>query len=224
MKILNFFQTHRPLTFAILIVLIILVASGLFFATRKSATLEILVAPTSARIVINDKDYQNGTYKFEPGNMVATISKAGFTTKTVNFVLNEHQVTKLYVYLLEEGGGYDWYLEHAEDAKILSKIGDTEADYKSEQYRKKYPVSTVLPIVYANYDKEWNYTEYRIDGGQFDGCKTDFCIKITDVTGGNYENAIEQIENKGYSLDDYQILYEQKPITPLKQLCYNNII
>ena len=132
MKLLKFFQTHRPLTFAILIVLIILVASGLFFATRKSATLEILVAPTSARIVINDKDYQNGTYKLEPGNMVATISKAGFTTKTVNFVLNEHQVTKLYVYLLEEGGGYDWYLEHAEDAKILSKIGDTEADYKSE--------------------------------------------------------------------------------------------
>ena len=65
-----------------------------------------------------------------------------------------------------------------------------------------------LPLVYEKYFN--NYTEYvyyRIDGGEYEGCKTDYCLKITDFTGGNYDRALKLMQDKGYNPDDYEIIY-----------------
>lgn len=182
---------------------------------RKSATLDLLVAPSSATITIDGKTYKNGTYRFVPGEIKVIISKEGFKTEEKTVALEANVTTKLYTYIMPIDGSFEWYLQHEDEQLLLNTIGDNEASEASASYLEKYPVVNELPIVYANYDKEYNYTEFRIDGGMFDGCKKDFCLKITDTTGGNRDAALEMLKKRGVDVDDYEIIYEYVPIEEL---------
>lgn len=96
------------------------------------------------------------------------------------------------------------------------ELTDSQKAYEeAKSYSNNHPIIEKLPIIYANYDAQYNYTEYRIDGGEFEGCKTNFCLKITDTTGGNYEAALNKIREAGFNPNDFQILYEYQPIEKL---------
>lgn len=182
---------------------------------KYSATLEILVAPSAAKITVDGKEYKNGTYKMEPGEVTVKITMDGFITKELPALLTRGGTTKLYTYLIPENESMDWYLEHPEEQMLLNTIGDARAAAASAEYLTENPIVKVLPLIYANYDENWNYTEYRVDGGDFEECEREFCLRVTDTTGGNYEAALELIRENGFSPEDYEIVYQYKPITPL---------
>ena len=190
---------------------VILVISALNI--RPSVEVELLVAPSSASTTIDGKIYQNGKFNLESGEHQVHIEKEGFITQDFSF--NTSLTTKIYTYLRQTDGSFSWYQNHPEDGLLLTQIGDYLADQETSSYAKKYPIMEALPIIYANYDKNYNYTEFRIDGGKFDGCNSDFCIKITDSTGGNLDLAKSKIKDAGFNPDDFQILYEYKPIQAL---------
>ena len=204
----------RPLIFISLSLLIfftvILVIT--IFSMRASEEIDLLVTPTSATTTIDGKIYQNGTIKLEPGEHHIHIEKPGFITQDFSF--NTTSSKKIYSYLRQTDGGVSWYLNHPEDAQLLTQIGDYTADQESISYTDKYPITKSLPIIFANYSSS-GYKEFRVDGGSFDGCSSDFCLKITDTTGGNFELAKNKIKDTGFDPNDYQILYEYKPIQPL---------
>lgn len=180
---------------------------------KDTSEIELRIAPASATITIDSKSYENGTFRISTGVHTIKIEKSGFITKEYTF--DTTKTDKVYDYLLENDGGYNWYLNHKEDALLLTSIGDHLTTLESANYASRYPVSTVLPIIYANYDENYNYTEYRIDGGSFTDCDTSFCIKITDTTGGNLDAAKQKIRDAGFNPEDYQILYELTPIQNL---------
>ena len=196
---------------------ILIIATTILFivalALKDTIEIELRIAPASANITIDDNTYRNGKFRIATGTHIIKIEKTGFTTK--EFTFDTSTTDKIYDYILESDGSYSWYLSHEEDALLLTSIGDYEAKLKSANYNSNHPVSTILPIIYANYDKDYNYTEYRIDGGSFEGCDTDFCIKVTDTTGNNLEPAKQKIRDAGFNPDDYQILYEFTPIQNL---------
>ena len=203
----------------ILIILIVLIPIIILFTISYNsslATLDLLIAPKSSTIKINDKIYQNGEYKLKPGTYTVEISKKNFFTKTFTLNLKSNKTTKLHTYLEQTDGSYSWYLNHPEDDFIRTQIGDEEATKESEQYKKDYPIITVLPLIHAEYDDQYNYTEYRIDGGNFEECEKEFCLKITDTTGGNEENAKNLIRKNGYNPEKYEIIYDYVPIEPLE--------
>ena len=195
---------------SLLIVLIIFAITALTIYFTNTTEIEIAVAPASATILIDNKTYQNGNVRIPSGKHSVKIEKEGFNTN--EFTFDTENTNKLYAYILEKDNGYTWYLNHQEDDILLAKIGSYLSSIEAANYQNKYPISLSLPIIYANYDKDYNYTEYRIDGGSFDACNSDFCIKITDTTGGNYEAALQKIRDAGFNPEDYQILYEYKPI------------
>lgn len=195
----------------LIIVCVISIIVTIYITSHKK--ISILVAPVSATITINGKNYTNGTYNLPTGEVTATIQKDGFITKKIT--INTSETTNIHTYLLQSDGTYTWYLEHPEDATILTTIGGEEAKLLSNDYQNKYPIMQNLPIIFAEYDKEYNYTEYRIDGGSFPDCPIDFCIKITDTTGGNYQPAINKLKSLDQDIEKYHILYEHKPIIPL---------
>lgn len=210
----SFIKSH-PLLVIVFSVLIFI--TGVLFITalslKDTSEIELRIAPSSATVTIDGKPYENGTFRISTGVHTIKIEKSGFTTKEYTF--DTTKTDKIYDYLLENDGGYTWYLNHKEDALLLTSIGDYLTTLESTKYTSEYPVSTVLPIIYAHYDEDYNYTEYRIDGGSFTGCDTDFCIKVTDTTGGNLDAAKQKIRDAGYNPDDYQILYELTPIQSL---------
>ena len=195
---------------SLLVLLVFAAVAGLVTFLTSTTEIEIVVAPASATILIDGKEYKNGKERITSGKHNVIIKKDGFNTSEFSF--DTADTNKLYAYILENDNGYNWYLNHQDDSMLLTKIGSYINDKEASSYQSKNPISLSLPIIYAHYDEAYNYTEYRIDGGTFTDCKSDFCIKITDTTGGNYEAAIQKIKDTGFNPDDYQILYEYKPI------------
>ena len=212
-------RNRRILIISLLIGFIILVAVILIvsiYYLRRSATLDILVAPTSATITIDGQTYTNGTYKIEPTSTTATITAEGFTSQEVPLNIIGGETTTLYLYLIPTDGDMNWYLDHPDDMMIVTQIGDLQALATSDAYHTEHPISQVLPIVVVEVNPTtYDWTEFRIDGGSFAECSTDFCVKITDTTGGNYDRALEEIRSRGYDPGGYEILYEYTPVEPL---------
>ena len=202
--------------FLIIMVTVLFFAGTLIFVALSQKSLkkiEILVTPASTTITINGKNYQNGTYDLETGTLDVHLEKPGFITQ--DFTFDTTKSNKLYAYLLQTDGTFSWYETHEDDDVLMSTIGDYQALKTADAYTANHPAIQNLPIIYADYDSQYNYTEFRIDGGKFDGCSTDFCLKITDTTGNNLDFAKSLLEQKGIDPAKYEILYEYQPITPL---------
>ena len=132
------------------------------------------------------------------------------------FIFDSSSSDKLYTYLVQDDGSLSWYDDHQEDAIIMTTIGDYQASIMEEQYNQENPIISHLPIIFAEYDNEYNYIEFRIDGGSFSNCHSSFCLKVTDTTGNNLEHAKKLISDAGFNPDDFEILYEYTPIVPLE--------
>ncbi len=207
---------QQKIAIIISLFLILIILTGIILYRKSLATLNILVAPASSKITINNKTYSNGEYKLPAGDYEAKIEKDGFYNKTVNLKLESGKSSKLYIYLDQTDGSYSWYLKHPDDDMLRTEIGDFEVDNEAKEYTKNHPITQILPLIYAHYDEEYNYTKYRVDGGSFEECKQDFCLKITDTTGGNEENAKKLIKENGYNPEDFEIIYEFVPIEELE--------
>ncbi len=183
---------------------------------RRNAKLDILVAPSMAVVKIDGSVYEDGEHRFEPGVVSVEISAEGFTMQVTEIELRAGETASLYTYLVPADGSMQWYAENPEEDLLLSAVGDAIAERDAAELASRYPISTVLPIVVVEVDPEsYDWTEYRIDCGSFKGCKSEFCVKITDTTGGNKEKALTKIREAGFDPADYQVLYEHTPIEAL---------
>lgn len=187
---------------------------------QKTASVEILVAPSFAKITMNGKTIRNqSTIKTFPSEDKAniTISANGFKSQEFQISLTPQQQSYIVTYLVPDDGSMDWYTNHPNEDNLLTQVGEKQAELESVKYSETNPISKILPIVYVDVDPiTYDWVEYRIDGGNFEDCEGTFCVKITDSTGGNEEKALEQIRMKGYDPDDYEIIYKYTPVLPLE--------
>ena len=68
----------RMLAVALIIVFFGLVIAFAIISMKKTVMLDILVAPLSAKTEINGKEYKNGKYEFEPGEISVKITRDDF--------------------------------------------------------------------------------------------------------------------------------------------------
>lgn len=202
--------TISIVAFIILVIIIIFLAIS---NAKKSSTLHTIIAPSFATLTINDKNYQpNQDYKFEPGNYEVKISAAGFQEKTLTLELTHNQTTNLYQYLTPDDNDLSWYYQDPKENKLYEQVTDALASQQAAEYREKYPIVSLLPLSVVEVDKQtYTMKEYRIDVGEYNDCKTNFCLKITDMTGGNQEAAYAKLRDNGYNPEDYEIIYQYKP-------------
>ena len=188
----------------------------------------VLLALNSPHIDLAGYHCHIGSQIFEKQSFVLAVEKC------MNFCALMKEKLGFVVSTLNLGGGYGiWYTD--EDRKISAE-GYAEylealiAAVKEKAKEKDLPLPYLLIEPGRSIVGEAGVTLYTvgaikdipgvkkyvaIDGGMFDGCEGTFCLKITDTTGGNYERAIQMIKEKGFNPDDYEIIYENKPITPL---------
>ena len=85
------------------ILFLVIIGLSIFFAidnSHKTATVNILVAPTFATVEINHHKFSTDTtVKYYPGNYIAKISADGFESQEIALELSPDQATDLYLYL-----------------------------------------------------------------------------------------------------------------------------
>ncbi len=188
--------------FVILVLAIILFA---IIESSKSVTLDILVAPKSAVIKINDKVYKNGTYHVEPGEYIINITHDEL--EPYNDVANfkDGEDVKLYLYLTGKDGDMGWYLGHTDDDMLLNTIGDYYANEESKEYVASDPIFKITP--YYDYNNG-----FRVNAAKNNDGKTEVIVYLYTCDEGRVENlknnAKKWLEKNQIVLDNYDLTYK----------------
>lgn len=123
----------------------------------KTATIEVIVAPSDAKILIGEKRYKNGTHKIEPGDYSIAVTRDDFSPYASEFSIKEGETKKLLV-CLNEIDGNTWYDEHKEDDDICRKA----AELASEEYKKEKQTADVYSVTpYNSYDDGFNIVAFE---------------------------------------------------------------
>lgn len=184
----------------------------LWFAIRNmifSATVNMIVAPTVAKIKIGDTVYDAvGEYKIAPGEYDVEIFADGFEEQSMTINVKKDETTNISIYLIPTEENVNWYNDHPEDALIMGEIVNAETVKKLQELGNKNPVLNDLPYIVdyytSDYSKRINYAiSYEIvdnDAG--------FRLLIKDYSGGNREVAEEWLVSEGVNVDDNEIVYQ----------------
>lgn len=215
------YTRNRKFLLLFSIVAIIVIAISAIVLTiinsQKSATIQIIVAPTTATVKIDGHQFKTeDTVHYYPGNFTAEISATGFTSQTLDLELVADQEAHLYIALEPTADNADYYEQHLIDANRRQAVYDASYQLGSDEYATKYPIVTILPYSYSAEDQFGDPIGYRIDYGKFDNCISDFCLQITGYLKSNLEEAKNYIKSKGFNPDDYQILFNYTPIEKAK--------
>lgn len=189
-----------------IIVILLITLIYLIIDNKNNVTMKILVTPQSAKIIINEKEYQNGSYKVPAGSYDIKISKEGFVSQEQQYEVGEGGKINIYAMLEQEEGKTNWYDEHEEDALLVDPIMEYLNSLRLKEQKEKYPLLEVLPIEVEYYEKNYSqYVKYKIYG---EISQSKVVIRIVDYTGDNYEKALENIRARGYRPEDYQVIYD----------------
>ena len=141
----------------IFVIAVIAILIAWIISIPKTATIEVIVAPSDAKILIGEKRYKNGTHKIEPGNYSIAVTRDDFSPYASEFSIEEGETKKLLV-CLNEIDGNTWYDEHKEDDDICRKA----AELASEEYKKEKQTADVYSVTpYNSYDDGFNIVAFE---------------------------------------------------------------
>ena len=183
--------------------------------TKSTASFNI--APQSATIEVNGKDYRSGVYEFEPGKYHAKISKEGFESKEIDFEVKDHSNTVINDYILGDDG-FEYFEYSQSDLEILRRIDTKEAKEFISQYDQKLKVRDILPIDGA-FDANAGKTnmpsfflKYQITNGEMSKkCKRVFCIVVNgyDTNKPLLEKTVaDELKKRDFDINDYEVVYD----------------
>lgn len=183
------------------VVLVVFVVLSVMKA-MKTATVDINVVPSVAKVVINGQEYGNGAYKVYPGKVMAEISADGFVRKSVEVNLEADDVTRIIEYLMPNEDNISYYLDNVDDAEVLAKIGGDDA----QKMLGMMAIKDVLPIVQFEYGG-LNGTSREIAINMLQECNKIICLIVTGDNSENHSETRNIIKEKGFNPDDYEITY-----------------
>lgn len=222
MEVLSFFDKHYKACVAaiigiIVISIVVIIAVPIIKENSKPTILEIAVAPTTAKIEVDGKEYRNGTHEIEPGQHSIKLSKEGFSTKETTVEVKDHQQTLYADYILNEKEGYKYFERSAADIDML-RLSWNEEDMELreflDEYDEKIRIRELLPIN-ASYNlkdsnpKLGNYMIFMTisDGSTSDKCHYAFCLRVTGDRK-NEKRVREMLKINKFDYDDYEVIYE----------------
>ena len=212
----NLIRRHKvaSVVVAIDIVAILVVILVIVLHQSKTATIDILIAPSAAEISLNGKRYDNfSSHNVMPGDYHAVVKMEGMETKDFDFSVQDGEFRRVWDYLLDGEGGFSYYLTHTDEVATLKQVADDEkAKTFLAKYDKLNSINTVLPLTYSNtYDLDaTEIVSISINWGEEENCSAqNFCLMVSDYTGKNHEKALSMIREAGYDPDDYVVQYEE---------------
>ena len=175
------------------------------------------IAPQSAKIEVDGKEYRTGAYEFEPGKYHAVISKDGFDSKEIDFEVNDHKTTVVNEYILNEEG-FDYFEYSENDLTVLRRIQEKEVLDFISQYDSKLKVRDVLPIE-GTFDANAGkanvhslYLKFQITNGEMSGkCRKAFCLVVNGYKTNKpllEKSVAEELKKRNFQINDYEVVYD----------------
>lgn len=184
-----------------------------FINAQKTATVDIIIAPSTATITVDQHSFKTKeTARYFPGNYLVKISAPGFVEQTLEVELSNQQTTHIYIALEPTDQNANYYDIHPEEASIRQAVQDATYQDNLAAFLTEHPIANILPYEHYTQNEFSEPTGYRIDYGKFDGCKSDFCLKVTSYSQTGLADAKEYIRSKGFNPNDYEILFEYDPL------------
>lgn len=187
----------------IFVIAVIAILIAFIINIPKTATIEVIVAPSDAKILIGDKRYKNGTHKIKPGDYSVAVTRDDFSPYASEFTIGDGETKKILV-CLNELNGNTWYDEHKEDNETCRKA----AELASEEYKKDKLTADVYSVTpYSSYDDGFKIVAYEDKGGK------GTIIKITLLSCKEARrealkpNALEWLKKHNVDPDKYTIEY-----------------
>lgn len=178
---------------------------------NRPTVLSLNVAPSTATISIDGKEYRNGSYQdLKEGTYEAIIEADGFESKTATFTVVARENTTYHLYLLNKENGLEYARETKNDIQVLKSIeNDSLVNEFLKKYVKEETILEHMPILTNHYDTEHaRLVQGQItDGSMHVACKREFCLE-TDQTSDNKELVEHYIKLAGYDAKNYQIIYK----------------
>lgn len=209
---LEFIKRHKIATLVTInLVALIIAIVIIIIHLAKTATIDINVAPNDATITLNGRKYDNNTsHDVLPGNYHVKIAMDGMQTKEYDISLERNGFIRIWDYLLDEKGGFDYYLTHPDDMATLAEL-DIDQKVKGivNYYNRITSIRDMLPLEY--------YERFEVDKplGVFieeDPNDCDSKALCLVVYGGekNRDIALKLIKEAGYDPEDYGIRFERE--------------
>ena len=208
----NFIKQHKALSLLLFfnIVAVLLVILIIVIHNSKTATVDIMVTPYDAVVELNGARYENmRSHNIVPGDYHVKISMEGMQTKEYDFSVEKDGFVRIWNYLLDANGGFDYYLSHPDDEMMLENIIDEE-DRAAKSFIAKYQivskVDEILPLEYYNNDDPADPIGIFIEQSK-DICKDK--VNCLSVYGGekHQDIAFKMISDAGYSPDDFDVVF-----------------
>ena len=200
---------QKTLTIAgvVVVILLLLIISIYYIYNRiNDATINVLVAPSSAKITIDNHTYTNGTYRIPSGKHTVVLSKDDFETIEEEINIKSNETYNYYNYLVYKDGSMGWYADHPDDSGLLETIIPYLGEVEYKSIEQKYPLLSHLPVKEDYYNDSLTY-HYKFDISYTIGADNTPIIIITDYTGNNKDRAYEKIRSFNCNPEDYQIRY-----------------
>ena len=185
----------------------------------KTATIEILVAPSDATVLIDGKSYPTDTkIKIKPGTYAVKIEKNGFISFNGTIKANMNETSFLYEYLNEVDENGTYYKDNEKESLRTQHISDKKADLFHETYTGTDEIWNVTPYDdYASGYKIYAEKEETSAGalpsasGTSNSNNTVINIYLYTCDDGRVEKlkgkALEYLEEKKINLKNYTLRY-----------------
>ncbi len=171
----------------------------------KTATIEVLVAPSDAKLIIDGRIFPTDTtIKIKPGVYSVKIEKDGFISYNGSIKANDGETAYVYEYLNESSEDGTYYKDNEKEAARAQKISDKIADIFQQNYTGTDNIWNVTP--YDDYPSGYKIYAEKEESGNID-------INIYLYTCDNSRieklkaKAKEYLEEKKIDLTKYTVKY-----------------
>ena len=208
-------QLNRSLIIKLLVVLGGLLIIGLVvYALIPRATIVFAVAPQEITVVINGNEHtvKNGdSVNVAPGEITLELKRDEFESYGETFVLENGETREVLAALEPLTEAARQLLLNNGSQIIIERIGANAVEQGAEALEAEYPILLDLPI------NERFYTILICESERKDAKQGDLAVCVRLYEPQARQAALNTIERRGYSLDDYEIIVQDFSYENLQQ-------
>lgn len=207
------------LTLATDVAVIIFIMVNLAINAGKTSIIEFNIVPADSQILVNGKNYANGSYYITPGVYNIEISHDNLNTKNMTVDLEKQGVASITTFLhqgdnfsfYELKENYDSYLmleEIASSGNNMTTDHDISAEKFISDFQKNYELyQTKLPVTYSEYDDDGKLAKY-ISVRSNNECVITLCLKAVIRDKDDVALVDSLLVDTGFNLEYFEIGYK----------------